>query len=257
MKKSTSVDFFILRRIHLYVVINMVFKFKKWQVYAVVLVISLLLAVLTVNAVRSPVIKNMPVSQKVIVVDAGHGGLDGGATSKDGFLEKNINLSIAKYLKEYLEQSGAKVIMTRSDDVSLHKNDSDTVKNKKRSDLIARRNLANSSGGDAFISIHINYFQQSKYKGAQVFYETKNSSSITLAECIQKEMIDILDKNNNRTIAKIASNKILYQDLKIPSVLVECGFLSNPDEAKLLSTKEYQKKTAYSIYMGILDYFAN
>ena len=233
----------------------MIIRFKKWHIYLVFLLLSAILAFLTFKSISKPVIKNMPVSEKVIVLDAGHGGLDGGASSKDGSKEKDINLSIVKHLKKYLEQSGAKVVMTRTEDVSLHQNDADTIKNKKRSDLLKRRNIANTSGGDAFISIHMNYFEQSKYKGAQVFYETKNSSSITLAQCIQKEMINILDKSNNRTPLKIASGKILYQDLKIPSVLVECGFLSNPDEAKLLKTPEYQKKVAYSIYMGILDYF--
>ena len=206
----------------------MVIRFKKWHIYLIILILSLIFAYLTVKAVKKPIIKNMPVSEKVIVIDAGHGGLDGGASSKDGFLEKNINLSIAKYLKEYLEQSGAKVIMTRLDDISLHQNENDTVKNKKRSDLLKRREIANSAGADAFVSIHINYFEQSKYKGAQVFYESKNHSSIALAQCIQKEMINILDKNNNRTPLKIADGKILYQDLKIPSVWLSADFYQIP-----------------------------
>ena len=234
----------------------MVFKIKFSQLLIITVSIFLVFAVMIVNGFKKETVKNLPVSEKVIVLDAGHGGLDGGATAGDGTMEKTINLSIAKYLKVYLEQSGTKVIMTREKDISLHDNMNDTIKNKKRSDLLKRREIANTSGADAFVSIHINYFEQEKYKGAQVFYETKNSNSIDLAKSIQDSMVNLLDKDNKRTIAKIAQNKILYNDLKIPSVLVECGFLSNNNEAKLLKTKEYQRKVAYSIYLGIMDYFA-
>ncbi len=233
----------------------MVFRIKVFNLWVIGICLALLLGIMIYLGLKTETVKNLPVSEKVLVLDAGHGGMDGGANLKDGTMEKNINLSITKYLKEYLEQSGAKVIMTREKDISLHENITDTIKNKKRADLLKRREIANTSGADAFISIHINYFEQEKYKGAQVFYETKNSQSIDLAKSIQDSMVNLLDKNNKRTIAKIADNKILYNDLKIPSVLVECGFLSNNDEAKLLKTKEYQQKVAYSIYLGIMDYF--
>ena len=234
----------------------MVFKIKVFNLWVIGICLFLLFGIMIYLGLRTETVKNLPVSEKVLVLDAGHGGMDGGANLKDGTMEKNINLSITKYLKEYLEQSGAKVIMTREKDISLHEISTDTIKNKKRADLLKRREIANTSGADAFISIHINYFEQEKYKGAQVFYETKNSQSIDLAKSIQDSMVNLLDKNNKRTIAKIADNKILYNDLKIPSVLVECGFLSNNNEAKLLKTKEYQQKVAYSIYLGIMDYFA-
>ncbi len=234
----------------------MVLKIERKYFIAIIISVVAVFLVTVIGGNKKEVINNLPISGKVIVVDAGHGGFDGGAVSKDGISEKNITLSISKYLKKYLEQSGAKVIMTRSSDTALNSDDSVKIRQKKRSDLLKRREIANTSGGDAFISIHINFFSESKYKGAQVFYESKNPDSMKLAASVQEKMIDVLEKENKRTIAKIADNKILYQDLKVPSILAECGFLSNPDEAMLLNTEEYREKVAYSIYLGILEYFS-
>ncbi len=197
-----------------------------------------------------------PLSGKIIVVDAGHGGLDGGAVSKNGISEKDINLRIANYLKSYLEKNGAKVIMTRTKDESLHSDEKGSVKSKKRSDLLNRRNKVNNSKADIFVSIHLNFFEQSQYKGAQVFYETIHPESQILAQKIQQELKSGLDNENNRQIAKIDGSKILYQNLLMPSVLVECGFLSNSDEAEKLNTKEYQEKIALSVNLGIIKFFA-
>lgn len=196
-----------------------------------------------------------PLSGKRIVIDAGHGGLDGGAVSKNGVSEKDINLKIAFYLKNYLEKNGAKVIMTRSNDRSLHTDDKGSVKSKKRSDLMTRRNIANNSDADVLVSIHLNFFEQSKYKGAQVFYESVHKESLLLAQKIQSEFKSGLDENNNRQVAKIDSSKIMYQNLLLPAVIAECGFLSNPEEAELLTKKEYQEKVALCISIGIIKYF--
>lgn len=196
-----------------------------------------------------------PLSGKRIVIDAGHGGLDGGAVSKNGVSEKDINLKIAFYLKNYLEKNGAKVIMTRSNDRSLHTDDKGSVKSKKRSDLLKRRNIANNAGADILVSIHLNFFEQSKYKGAQVFYESSHHKSLLLAQKIQNEFKSGLDENNNRQVAKIDSSKIMYQNLLLPAVIAECGFLSNPEEAELLTKKEYQEKVALCISLGITKYF--
>lgn len=202
---------------------------------------------------RTGVVSTFPIKDRTIVIDAGHGGMDGGATSGDT-LEKNINLSIAKYLESYLKQSGANVVMTRESDMELGEN-KEGVKNKKREDLKERKSIVNKTAPDVFVSIHQNFFGESKYKGAQVFYETNNINSIKLAQIVQNSMISNLDKSNTRQVAKIPDNKILFQDLKVPAILVECGFLSNKEEAELLKTKEYQQKVAYSIYVGISQYF--
>ena len=204
---------------------------------------------------RKAVLARFPVCEKRIIIDAGHGGIDGGAVSKDGMREKDINLSIAKYLESYLTQSGAKVVMIRTKDESIHNKDAQTVNEKKKSDLLNRKEKVNSSGADLFISIHQNYFTESKYKGAQTFYEPKSPQSKNAALIIQNSLKDNADISNLRLPMQIDASKLLFKDLKIPAVLVECGFLSNTEEANMLSTKEYQQKLAFSIYLGIIQYF--
>lgn len=204
---------------------------------------------------KTETLASLPVSERIIVVDAGHGGMDGGAESASGIKEKDINLKIAKYLKSYLEQGGAKVVMTRESDISLHENDNAAIRSRKRQDLLKRREIANTSGADMLLSIHLNQFEQSKYKGAQVFYETASPKSKLLATSIQSSMRENLDKTNTRTEMKIASNKLQFQDLNLPAVIIECGFLSNPEEALMLNTPEYQEKIALSIYLGVLSYY--
>ncbi len=204
---------------------------------------------------KKEVLARFPVCDKTIIIDAGHGGLDGGAVSEDGVSEKEINLSIAKYLESYLNQSGARVIMTRSTDKSLHKNENATVNEKKKSDLLVRKTKVNESGADLFISIHQNYFTQSQYKGAQVFYDGKSPMSQKCALIIQNSIKDNADSDNLRVPMQIDKSKMLFSDLKVPAVLVECGFLSNQEEAAKLKTKEYQQKIAFSIYLGIIQYF--
>jgi N-acetylmuramoyl-L-alanine amidase len=227
---------------------------------AILLFFILFFAFVTIFVtVKKEIVKTsatLPLSGKKIVIDAGHGGIDGGATSKSGITEKDINLKIAFYLKNYLEKSGAKVIMTRLNDKSLETDDNGSIKSRKRSDLLARRNIANNSGADVLVSIHLNYFEQSKYKGAQVFYEGVHKESAELAQIIQNELKSGLDKNNNRQITKIQDSKIMYQNLNLPAVITECGFLSNPDEAQKLTQKEYQEKIALCINLGIIKYFS-
>lgn len=200
-------------------------------------------------------IAKLPLSNRVVVLDAGHGGMDGGAESESGIKEKEINLKIAEFLKCYLEQGGAKVIMTRKEDVSLHDDDNASIKNRKRQDLLNRKKIANDSGADILVSIHLNQFEQSKYKGAQVFYEKNFPKSHTLATAIQNALRDNVDKTNNRVEMQIADNKLQFQNLNLPAVIVECGFLSNPEEALMLNTEEYQKKIALAVYVGILSYY--
>lgn len=227
----------------------------KIVVFSALIATTVCMCFFGARLLRKDVLARFPVCEKIIILDAGHGGIDGGAVSKDGSNEKDINLSIAKYLESYLTQSGAKVIMTRSDDRSLHGKEAQTVNEKKKSDLLKRKEKVNSSGADLFISIHQNFFTESKYSGAQTFYEPKSPQSKTAALIIQNSLKDNADNSNLRLPMQIDSSKILFADLKIPAVLVECGFLSNPEEAKMLSAKEYQQKLAFSIYLGIIQYF--
>ncbi|MBQ3114513.1 MAG: N-acetylmuramoyl-L-alanine amidase CwlD [Clostridia bacterium] len=234
----------------------MVIKFNsRYKILFVVFLISLICLMIGLSNQKKSVLASLPVKEKIIVVDAGHGGLDGGASSIDGVVEKDINLNIAKYLESYLAQGGAKVVMTRTEDVSLHTNNNSSVKQKKREDLLKRREIANSSGGDMMISIHLNKFTESKYSGAQVFYETNFGESKTLASSVQNSLKNELNKDNKRVEMKIDKSKLQFQNLSLPSIIVECGFLSNPDETKLLNTPEYQQKVALSIYLGILNYY--
>lgn len=188
---------------------------------------------------------SLPVSQKIIVIDAGHGGWDPGKVRSDGTKEKDVNLMIAEKLQKYLEQGGAYVINTRIDDSALSEN--------KRQDLKERKELANSGDVDIFISIHQNSFPKSSVKGAQVFYFKNSELSKALAEAIQERIKEFADKNNSR-VAKSNSEYYLLKQSDITSVIVECGFLSNDEENKKLNDEEYQQKLAWAIYMGVVDY---
>ena len=193
-----------------------------------------------------------PVSQKIIIIDPGHGYPDGGAVSEDGTLESEINLLIANELKKNFIKSGATVVMTRNNKNSLSKSKT----NNKREDMKKRKEILNNVNGNVFISIHMNYFPDSKYYGAQVFYNTGNSQNEIIADYIQKQLINISSPKNTRNIKEDNSIFIL-KNSKIPSVLVECGFLSNQAEAKKLNSKKYQKEIAKAIYKGTIDYFEN
>ncbi|MBR5506252.1 MAG: N-acetylmuramoyl-L-alanine amidase CwlD [Clostridia bacterium] len=191
---------------------------------------------------------------KVVVIDPGHGSPDGGATGHSGTLEKDINLAIAKKLGSYLQQGGAHVIYTREDDNAVTDNLNVKIKEIKRADLSNRKNLKNNSGADLFISIHMNKFEQSKYKGAQVFYPGNSSESKKLAETIQQSITEFADNTNYREAKDSKNDIFILNDSKIPSVLVECGFLSNPEEEAKLMSQEYQSEIAYAIFGGISRY---
>lgn len=190
-------------------------------------------------------------ASKVIVIDAGHGGFDPGKAGPNGTKEDEINLQIAFKLKDYLEQSGATVIMTRTDDEKLQGESGNT---HKRRDMNYRKQVIQSSGADILISIHQNAFTQPKVKGAQVFYYHDSEKAKLLAGCVQNNIKTYADAENTR---KIKSSKEYYI-LKIgemPGVIVECGFLTNPEEEAKLAKDSYQDQMAWSIYVGIVDYF--
>lgn len=189
---------------------------------------------------------SLPVEKKNIVIDAGHGGFDPGKVASDGVKEKGINLNISKKLQAYLEQGGAVVSMTRLEDSSLS--------DKKREDLKNRTVIGNGKSVDLFISIHQNSFPKGSAKGAQVFYYKKSENGKRLANCIQKRLKEVVDIKNDR-IAKPNKDYYVLREITVPSVIVECGFLSNSDEHDLLQDEKYQSKLAWAIYMGILDYY--
>lgn len=199
---------------------------------------------------------SLPVSNKVIVIDAGHGVPDEGAESSNGTSEAETNLKIALKLQSLLEQSGATVILTRSDENAIYDIDSKTLRQKKRSDLMNRVKIGNESSADIFVSIHLNKIPQKQYSGWQTFYKSSSEESIKLAKCIQNNLNEAIQKENTRVPMKLDSVYIM-KNVEIPISIVECGFLSNPEEEKLLLDDEYQNRLAWGIYVGIADYFSN
>lgn len=188
-----------------------------------------------------------------VILDAGHGGMDGGTTSARGLLEKDLNLDIALKLQELLELSGIRVIMTRSDD-SLLATDADSG-HKKQADLRNRLAVMKENPGAIFVSIHMNSFPIAKYRGLQVYYSANEKESEYLASILQDYAKNYCDPDNDRGIKQAGSSIYLLDHAVIPAVLVECGFLSNPEEAALLGTESYRMKLACTLYAALHDYF--
>ncbi|TSB44827.1 N-acetylmuramoyl-L-alanine amidase CwlD [Alkalicoccobacillus porphyridii] len=197
---------------------------------------------------------HLPLSQRVIVIDAGHGGMDGGATSNTGYLEKDATLEIAKKVRDYLQEAGAIVLLTRETDADLANEDTKRIRTRKTEDLKRRAELVNESDADMFISIHLNAIPSPRWRGAQTFYHLNDPQNQVVAKLIQDELVRNL-ANTNR-VAKPIQHVYLLKEAKIPGALIEAGFLSNPDEAQLLETDEYQESVAASIYQGILRYYS-
>ena len=197
---------------------------------------------------------SLPASGKTIVIDAGHGVPDEGAQSSNGTTEAETNLKIALKLQNLLEQSGCTVILTRSDENAIYDIESKTLKQKKVSDIKNRVKIGNESSADIFVSIHLNKIPQSQYDGWQTFYREGSKEGARLAKIIQENLNKTMQKENNR-IAKTIDNIYIIKHVEIPITIVECGFLSNPDEEKLLLEDDYQNKLAWGIYNGIVDYF--
>lgn len=178
----------------------------------------------------------------------------GGAVATDGTTEADINLSIALKVQNLLEQAGSNVILTRSDENGIYDLDKQTLRQKKVSDIKNRVKIGNESEADIFVSIHLNKIPQQQYWGWQTFFKEGSEESKKLAESLQNGLNQTIQKENNRQSLKI-NNIYIIDNVEIPTTIVECGFLSNPEELKLLQTEEYQDKIAWGIYVGIMDYF--
>lgn len=198
----------------------------------------------------------LPVNNRTIVLDAGHGVPDEGAQSSNGTTEAESNLKIVLKVQNLLEQSGATVILTRSDENAIYDLDSKTLKQKKISDIHNRVKIGNESSADIFVSIHLNKIPQQQYWGWQTFYKQESPEGQKLATAIQNSLNESIQKENKRVPMKI-ENVYIIKHVEIPTTIVECGFLSNPEEEQLLLTDEYQNKLAWGIYTGIMDYFYN
>lgn len=205
------------------------------------------------NVIQNQAIQSMSwvVANKVVVVDPGHGGPDGGGSGPSGILEKEITLQFANNVARYFSQAGSAVILTREKDTDLS-SDGKTLRQRKVEDLKNRVRLATENNASAYLSIHTNSFG-STWSGAQVFYSPDSEASKALAESIQSEITRLI--NNTTRKAKTLSPYIL-RNLDMPAVIIEVGFLSNPKEEKLLLDENYQQKMAYAIYAGTVKFFA-
>ncbi|WMM25605.1 N-acetylmuramoyl-L-alanine amidase CwlD [Tissierella sp. MB52-C2] len=231
-----------------------IIKKKYLLISAIFLIVILTLGLFILKKSKIMPVTYLPIANKVIAIDAGHGGVDPGAVSKRGIKEDEINLEIALKLKRLIEQSGGIVVMTRSEDEGLYTTEAKTLRQMKREDLSKRKEIVNESNSEVFISIHLNSFIRSTYYGAQTFYKKDSEEGERLAIIIQNELKNILDKDNNRQ-PQDRDDIYILNEVNIPSVLVECGFLSNANEEQLLTNESYQEKIAWSIYVGIMNYF--
>ncbi len=214
----------------------------------------LLSAVFVALALSSPFIVASVMSRdsrKVVVVDAGHGGADGGVTGKrTGVKESDLNLKVAKLLGEYLVAGGYRVIYTRQND-TMHTHP-DVRDNKKRADMFKRGNIINAAKPDAMVSVHMNFYSASSRRGAQVFFDRYSEQGRRFADIMQ-EIInrDLNSDNGGRAYTALSAEKYLLSCSPYPSIIVECGFLSNPFDEANLTDKNYQTKLAYTLFLGI------
>ncbi len=223
-------------------------------VYCVVLC-GLLLSVIYGSRAIIVTTENFPLkNRRTVVIDAGHGGVDGGATSCTGVLESTINLEIALKLDDLLHLLGINTSMIRTTDTSVHTN-GNSIAQKKVSDLKERVRIVNGTEDAILISIHQNTFSDSQYSGAQVFYAPNNESKL-LGEQLQIELVASLNPGSNRK-SKIAESIYLMQHINCPGVLIECGFLSNPAEEAQLRSNEYQNKLCCVVASLLSRYLAS
>ena len=190
----------------------------------------------------------------VIIVDPGHGGIDGGAVGVDGIVEKDINLAIALKLRDMLIVGGFEVVMTREEDISIHDDGVTGIRQQKVSDLRNRLAMTTQFPNVIYVSIHQNKFGSSEQSGMQVFYGRNHENSRELAEVLQRNGIDMLPTMRNRQPKEGGRNLFIIYEAQCPAVLIECGFLSNPEEARRLVDPDYQARIAFVVFRSIVEY---
>lgn len=188
-----------------------------------------------------------------VILDAGHGGEDGGAVSPQGYFEKDLNLAICEQMQTMLLSNGVNTVMTRTEDILLYDRSVDYQGRKKALDLLARRRIGEETPDSLFVSIHMNAYPLSQYTGLQVWYSPNDPSSLELARQIQTTVSSHLQPQNDRKVKAAGSNIYLLHHLQSPALLVECGFLSNPEEAERLHDPEYQRQLAFLISLSLLQ----
>lgn len=232
---------------------------KKKTLYpflAAILVLSVCFAfyLFTYHSAQKTATQTYLQRETVVVIDAGHGGEDGGAVATDGTAEQIINLQIARLLEQQLRAFGVQTVMTRTTEDSIHDPSAKTIRERKVSDIHNRMAIMEKTENCLFVSIHQNKYADRSLWGTQVFYSPNTTASALLADSVQSAVISILQPENKRDIKKSNSSIYLLYYAKKPAILVECGFISNPSETEKLKTVQYQKQMAFSIAVGVLNY---
>lgn len=190
-----------------------------------------------------------------VIIDAGHGGEDGGCEGY-GLVEKDLNLDISLRLASLLRSEGISVVLTRETDVLLYDREEDYEGRKKVLDLRKRLEIGKSLEDAIFISVHMNYFPESKYSGLQVWYSKNDARSRILAHRIQSSVVSCIQTSNRRTVKEATSSIFLLDNLTCPAVLIECGFLSNPEEARSLGDENYRQALTEVIFRAVMEYIS-
>lgn len=226
---------------------------KRFSLAVAMLLCLLLLSGLFVTGEKSANVSAKATQRYTVIIDAGHGGFDGGAVAPDGTLEKDLNLSVALKLDSVLKIMGYDTVLVRDTDVSTA-DDKGTERSQKVSDIKARLRLTEKYKDALFVSIHMNKYTSPQPHGAQVFYSQVDGSK-ELAECIQRSITAGVQTDNKRVVKKTTKDIYLLYHAVIPSVIAECGFISNPNDLLKLKSDEYQLKMAAAIAAGINDYY--
>lgn len=237
----------------------MIVLVKKSNITLIILIFLLSIAVYSLNLGEEAATPASSVSTLgTVIVDAGHGGEDPGKVSSyTGVNEKDLNLSIAKLLASQLEEAGYRVIMTREEDKLVYREGTTDITDKRKQDLTRRKEIMDNSGADIVVSIHLNDFSQSKYYGAQVFYPPNSEKSKLLALSVQKSLREDVDPSNKREALVKSTPIVILRNLKTPTIVVECGFLSNQQEEQKLRSEQYQQRVAKAIKTGIDQYYSS
>ena len=191
---------------------------------------------------------------KTVIIDAGHGGFDGGASAEDGTVEKDINLQISLKVAKLLQFSGYNVIMTRDGDTGTEDDESAAIASRKKSDLANRLKLMKNNPDAIYVSIHLNKFTTSAANGAQVFYTKNYKEAYDLAQTVQSSITKLVQPENTRVVKQGTSSTYLLKNATVPAVIVECGFLSNKAELEKLKNDDYQSQMAFAICGGIIEF---
>lgn len=233
---------------------------RKSDILILVLVFILSIVAYSINFTKDPVVPAVTNpyadNELFVLIDPGHGGEDPGAVSDySGVKEKELNLDISFKLKALLENENIRVLMTRDEDVLNYLPGTSGISSKRTQDLKNRKKMMDTSGADIAVSIHFNKFSQTQYYGAQVFYPPKCPDGQKLAECIQSELKSQVDPGNKREALVKSDGLIIIKDWRTPTVIVECGFLSNRSEEQKVQDEQYRLKLAVAVKDGIMKYF--